>query len=107
MSAYSFQSLINISPDVLNAFQPTAESDEIVLNPVLSPLLWPLRNIEMSASTHDVHLACCVMHVKQQDYFITSLHSIACDCHLCCVHAAAIQGSSDRGNNRYRKHACF
>ena len=47
MSAYSFQCLNKIPPDILDAFQATAEPDEIILDPVLSPLLWPLHNMEI------------------------------------------------------------
>ena len=64
-------------------------------------------NMEMSAMGHNVHPACCVMHVKLQDCLIMPQHNMTRDCHLRCVHAAAIQGSSDRRNNRDRSHACF
>ena len=43
MSPYSFQRLQQIPPNVLHALQSTAESDEVVLDAILCPLLRALH----------------------------------------------------------------
>ena len=43
MSPYSFQRLLQIPPNVLHALQSAAESDEVVLDAILCPLLRALH----------------------------------------------------------------
>ena len=57
--AHSFQGLNKIPPDVLHAFQAAAESNQIVLDPILCPLLWPLPSTRQQSA----HLPCtCSSH---------------------------------------------